>query len=252
MGSLAKVLSRLSYKHVDELPYVIQTIEQKYCLLICMRGAPGSGKSHLARAIVDVTQNGDHANHIFSTDQHFVDAHTNEYRYDRSRLGTAHTWNQSRVTRRMEQGWSPIIVDNTNMTFNDMASYLRSAVRHKYLIRFLAPNTPWRTATEQLAQRNSHSVGPETIANMLQRYQAGTVSDALRAIGCFGYGRYSPQPRHRSWPREARSEPNAGSWGNGEGTQGVLLERGQGNEMKSDGMGADGRARVEEKEENEP
>lgn len=88
---------------------------------------------------------------------------------------------------------------------------------------------------------------------MLQRYQAGTVSDALRAIGGFGYGRYSPQPpRHQSWPREAGSEPNAGGWRNGGGSRGVLVERGQGDEMQSDGNGAGWRARVAEKEDNRP
>lgn len=194
MGLLEKVLSRLSYTHAA-LPAIIRSIEQKRRLLICMRGAPGSGKSHLACAIIDATRNGDYANHIFSTDQYFIDVRTNEYRYDPTRLHEAHQWNKARVAERVSRGWSPIIVDNTNMQFRDMTSYFHMAVRQKYLIHILEPNTPWRTASDELAQRNSHSVGQEKIVQMLQKYQNGTVEDVLRSIGVFNY---NPVPVNRN------------------------------------------------------
>lgn len=111
-------------KHPD-VAEIIKHIEQNHLILICMRGAPGtgilssffltdanwfifqhfpfstaflgSGKSHLAKSLIDRTMNGDHDNHIFSTDDFFFDRRTKQYNFDRSRLGQAHESNQFRV-----------------------------------------------------------------------------------------------------------------------------------------------------------
>lgn len=99
-------------KHPD-VPEIIRHIEQGHCILICMRGAPGSGKSYLAKSIIDRTMHGDYDNHIFSTDDYFYDKRTKRYNYDRSKLSQAHDSNQFRVAQRALNGWSPIIVDNT-------------------------------------------------------------------------------------------------------------------------------------------
>lgn len=184
-------------KH-EHLPEIIRTIECNHRVLICMRGAPGSGKSYLAHAIVDRTMNGNYADHIFTTDDFFVNARTNQYRFDRSRLSEAHEWNQANVAKRAANGWSPIIVDNTSMKLWEMVPYFREAVKHGYLIRILEPNTPWRIAVGKLAQRNTHGVDQEQIARMLSNYEPGTVQDVLRSMQIFNYD--NPEPKLRNRP----------------------------------------------------
>lgn len=190
-------------KHPD-LPDILRLINSNYRVLICMRGAPGSGKSYLARAIVDRTMNANYGDHIFTTDDFFIDARTKQYRYDRSRLSQAHEWNQSSVAHRAASGWSPIIIDNTNMKLWEMVPYLREAISNGYLIRIVEPNTPWRIAVGKLAQRNSHGVDQEQIARMLTNYEPGTVKDVLSSMQIFNYD--NPEPKLRNLP-EIRERP---------------------------------------------
>lgn len=196
MRSLTQVLKKISYTHAD-LPEILHSIEANYRILICMRGAPGSGKSHLARAIVDATENGDYANHIFSTDKYFVDTNTGQYKYDRLLLKEAHELNQKNVSQRASSGWSPIIVDNTNMQFWEMVPYFRAAISCSYLIRILEPNTSWRRNVEELAQRNSHGAEQEDINRMVSKYEPGSVEDVLRTMGIL---EYKPKPQLRCLP----------------------------------------------------
>lgn len=200
-------------KHPD-IPEVIRHIEQGHRILVCIRGAPGSGKSYLARAIIDRTMHGDYENHIFSTDDHFYDRRTKRYCYDRSKLSQAHDSNQFRVGQRALNGWSPIFVDNTNMKWWEMFPYFKIAVQHNYVIKILEPNTPWRIAVGKLAQRNKHGVDQESIARMLNNYEPGSVDDILRAMQIHNYSTMKPQmrrfpeiqqPKHHNEPSSSRA-----------------------------------------------
>lgn len=173
-------------KHPD-LPEIIKDIERNFRVMIVMRGAPGSGKSYLAKSLIDATMNGDYANHIFSTDDYFYDKRSKRYLYDRSKLSQAHDSNQFRVAQRTLNGWSPIIVDNTNMKLWEMFPYIREAVRNSYVIKLLEPNTPWRISVGKLEQRNKHGVDREAIARMLTNYEPGTIMDVLKAMHIDNY-----------------------------------------------------------------
>lgn len=160
-----------------EFRSIVHDINQGYRILIVMRGAPGSGKSHLAKSIVDSTMNGDYDNHIFSTDDFFYDRRTKRYAYNPEFLEAAHNANQSKVTQRALNGWSPIIVDNTNMKLWEMVPYAREGVNNGYLIKILEPNTPWSKSSGRLASRNKHGVPKLTIERMLQKYEPTTLLD---------------------------------------------------------------------------
>lgn len=181
-----RLMANSTDKHPD-VPDIIKHIELNHRILICLRGAPGSGKSHLARSIVDRTMHGDYDNHIFSTDDFFYDRRTKRYIYDRSKLSQAHDQNQFRVTQRAMNGWSPIFIDNTNMKWWEMFPYIKAAVQHNYIVKILEPNTPWRISVGKLAQRNKHNVDQESIARMLNNYEPGTVNDILRTMQIHNY-----------------------------------------------------------------
>ena len=73
---------------------------------IIMRGLPGSGKSTLAEQLKGET------GQQFAADDFFMDEDGN-YNWNRHQIGEAHQWNYERIKRAIEQGVSPVIVDNT-------------------------------------------------------------------------------------------------------------------------------------------
>lgn len=186
---------------------IIDEINRNWRVMICMRGAPGSGKSFLARNIVDRTMDGDYANHIFSTDDFFYDNRTKKYNYNRQQLSQAHDWNQHRVAQRALNGWSPIIVDNTNMKWWEMTPYVKEGIRNGYIVHILEPNTPWSKSVGQLLKKNKHNVEREAIVRMLDNYEPGTVAQILQSMNL----RATSQPKLRNFP-EIRVEPMPASF----------------------------------------
>lgn len=215
-GSMQKqprLMSNVIDKHPD-VADIIKHIEQNHRILICMRGAPGSGKSFLARSIIDLTMKSDYDNHIFSTDDFFYDRRSKRYTFDRSKLSQAHDNNQFRVSQRAMNGWSPIIVDNTNMKWWEMFPYFKNAVKNGYVIKILEPNTPWKISVLKLAQRNKHNVDQEAIARMLSNFEPGGVEDILRTLQIYNYP-MTPQLRNfpdiQSIPASSESIANVRS-----------------------------------------
>lgn len=174
--------TRVDCEH-SQLQEIIDDINRNYRVLICMRGAPGSGKSHLARTIIDRTVNGgNYGEHIFSSDDYFYDQRTKQYHYDRSRLREAHNANKLNVARRARSGWSPIIIDNTNMKLWEMFAYVKEGIENGYTIKILEPCTRWAKSVDELTVRNTHKVDAETIKRMLTIYEPGSVDDILNAL----------------------------------------------------------------------
>lgn len=145
-----------------------------------MRGPSGSGKSHLAQQIIDETMDGFYSNYIFSADDYFYDEEHKHYNYNRSELDEAHKINRAKVGHRLREGWSPIIIDNTNIKLWEMVPYVRAGIRNGYLIEMLEAATPWAKSADELAARNKHGVAKEAIERMLQNYERTTVIEFLR------------------------------------------------------------------------
>ncbi|KAG8452808.1 hypothetical protein GDO86_004556 [Hymenochirus boettgeri] len=143
----------------------IQTFSACERKLILLRGVPGSGKSTLARSLLDRSPGG----LVFSTDDYFF--HKDGYTYDVKLLGNAHNWNQSRARRAMDDGRSPIIIDNTNIQGWEMKPYVHMALERGYLVEFLEPDNWWKLKPHELAKRNKHGVPHEKISQMLERYE---------------------------------------------------------------------------------
>lgn len=161
----------------------------KKCII--MRGAPGSGKSFLAKHIV-LNHRGFGAA-MYSADYFFMvpsdpDTPGSElvYRYDPTKIGLAHMQCQREVDRAMLVGVGLVIIDNTNISRIEYATYVGLAAMHHYTVEYAEPNTPWWTATRHamrylrddlekyariLADKSSHGVPWETIHSMLMRWE---------------------------------------------------------------------------------
>ncbi|XP_072476645.1 NEDD4-binding protein 2 isoform X2 [Notamacropus eugenii] len=139
-------------------PYVGQT-------LVLLRGLPGSGKSFLARKLLEENPNGI----ILSSDDFFCK--NGQYQFDGNLLGEAHEWNQKRAKEALEKKISPIIIDNTNLQAWEMKPYIILSQKYKYKIHFREPDTWWKFKPKELARRNIHGITKEKIARMLEHYE---------------------------------------------------------------------------------
>lgn len=140
--------------------------------LIIMRGIPGSGKSTLAREIV-----GDGV--IHSTDN-VIESKGNYFDFfdkmiktnDFSMLKEVHQENLHNATNDMENGVTPVIIDNTNIKPFEPKPYILNALNLGYddkNIEIMDVGTGGLTA-EELALRNTHKVPLNKIISMIKNY----------------------------------------------------------------------------------
>jgi predicted kinase len=166
----------------DNYDKICTLIRENLKVLVILRGMPGSGKSTLAKNIVKATigmSGGD--NHIISADDYFLDRH-GRYFYEREKIGEAHEYTQNRAIKRMQQGWSPLIVDNTNMKVWEMIPYVKMAVTYEYIIKILEPNTTWARVPRLLAKKNTHQVPEAKLRRMLETYEPINVRNILKSL----------------------------------------------------------------------
>jgi len=144
--------------------------------LVLMRGLPGSGKSTKAREVAGEDVD------IFSTDDFFMNPDTGKYEFDPKFLGKYHSMNVKRTAEAMEQGVTPVVVDNTNTRLFEMKQYVQLAQKYGYEVEFHEPDTPWAWDEEQLAQKNTHGVPLDAIQRMKDRWDKNpTVDDILKS-----------------------------------------------------------------------
>ncbi|XP_077157847.1 NEDD4-binding protein 2 isoform X2 [Paroedura picta] len=135
-------------------------------VLVLLRGVPGSGKSYLARSLLEDNPGGI----ILSTDDYFY-TKSGQYQFDADRLSEAHEWNWKRAKEEFEKRVTPIIIDNTNIQAWEMKPYIALSQQHKYKVIFREPDTWWKFKPKELERRNIHGVSKEKIKKMLQRYE---------------------------------------------------------------------------------
>uniref|UniRef100_A0A8C2FAY1 NEDD4-binding protein 2-like n=1 Tax=Cyprinus carpio TaxID=7962 RepID=A0A8C2FAY1_CYPCA len=133
-------------------------------LLVLLRGAPGSGKTTLANAMLVQNPGGV----VLSTDDYFT--RNGKYHFEANLLGEAHEWNHQRAKEAFEKGQTPIIIDNTNMQCWEMKPYVAMAQKHRYKVLFREPDTWWKTKPRELEKRTRHQVTKEKIRRILERY----------------------------------------------------------------------------------
>ncbi|NXN42109.1 N42L2 protein, partial [Rhinoptilus africanus] len=73
----------------------------------------------------------------------------------------------------MEQGKSPVIIDNTNTQAWEMKPYVEVALEKGYRVEFHEPDNGFMLFRHSQAAkaRNKHGVTREKIAQMLERYE---------------------------------------------------------------------------------
>jgi len=168
-------------------------------VLYLMRGLPACGKSFTAKELV-----GDGV--IFSTDDYWYQVvkpdEPDQYSFNPRMLGQAHKWNQLRAQKAIEEGTTPIIIDNTNTTASEGKIYVQYALPQGYEIEVREPTSEWWLEIRELLQdkkankkalknwaieleersKETHGVPAWSIEKMMWRWQNDiTVEDIMNA-----------------------------------------------------------------------
>lgn len=134
-----------------------------------LRGLPGSGKSYIGKRLIEDTIRDNFTEHIISADDYFLK--NGKYIYDASKISEAHQTAQKLFFNRASKGYSPLIIDNTNLQSWEMMPYIQAAIQYGYHIEVMEPVTPWKWTPHKLAQKNKHNVSMEKIKKMMENYQ---------------------------------------------------------------------------------
>ena len=80
-----------------------------------------------------------------------------------------------------ENGFSTIIIDNTNIELKHMLPYAELALEYKYSIQIEVPNTAWRLNPEECAFHCIHGVDLDTIKKYMKNFKKITVDQVVKA-----------------------------------------------------------------------
>ncbi|XP_055373309.1 NEDD4-binding protein 2 [Condylostylus longicornis] len=180
-----------------KIKFIADHIISGHKIMVLMRGPPGCGKSYLARQLVkflDPPGKYDYKTFICSADDYFYDIN-DRYVYQPEKISDAHEFNQKKVRKKALEGWSPLIIDNTNIKIWEMLVYVQIAIQYGYLIEILEPLTPWRNSASKLAIKNKHGVTKEKIRRILMNYEPATKNQLLELMKNTRYTCSLPQFR---------------------------------------------------------
>lgn len=121
--------------------------------LIIMQGSSGSGKSFVAEMMKSYYDGQKIECQICSTDNYWYIEDGVTYKFDPSKLGVAHKWNQDWCQDMMKTGVQVIIIDNTNTTQTEADPYLKMAQQFGYEPRVVSVDCPLSVAQKYNSQR---------------------------------------------------------------------------------------------------
>ncbi|XP_030648103.1 NEDD4-binding protein 2-like 2 [Chanos chanos] len=110
--------------------------------LIILRGLPGTGKSELASELVG------NSGIICSSDDYFREGDGEIVDINPRELQKAHMINREKALEAIEDGYDPVIIDNTNMAYWEMYPYVLMGFKRGYFVRFI--ELPGRNMTPQM------------------------------------------------------------------------------------------------------
>jgi predicted kinase len=130
-------------------------------LLILMQGAPGSGKSTMARLIA----RGLGSNAVILSTDEYWEADDGIYDFDVELLGAAHLWNQRRAAAIMSgtRESQVTIIDNTNIHRRDVVPYVGLAQVYGYDIQVVRVDPGLDECLRRNALRTLDRMIPEEV-----------------------------------------------------------------------------------------
>lgn len=136
-------------------------------MLVLVRGLPGSGKTTLARSMLQEFTNG---GFLFEADQWFEK--DGAYNYQPEQIQAAHDWCLAAATAHLVDNIEkPVFVANTFTLRNHLKPYIQAACDLSHTVYILEPLTVWAFNPEACARFNQHGVPLTTIQRMFQQWE---------------------------------------------------------------------------------
>ena len=132
--------------------------------LTLVRGVPGSGKTTLAKEMVDA--NTDH----FEADMFFTDKEGN-YKFNPKKLSKAHRWCQKKARKALKKGRN-VVVANTFIRRHELQPYLEMAIDCNAEIHYITCSGDYK---------NTHGVPQKKVDDMRDNIEAWTTALAEHA-----------------------------------------------------------------------
>ena len=129
--------------------------------LVILRGLPFSGKSYRARELLEEYASKGQIGVIYSTDEYWYKIlkpdKPDEYSFNPRFLSDAHRWNRVRAQKAIEEGVTPIIIDNTNTMFEEFRCYVEYSHPQGYQLRIEEPTTDYWIEISELLRHKRHN-----------------------------------------------------------------------------------------------
>lgn len=139
-------------------------------ILFIFRGLPGSGKSSAIKELAkEIYEKNAIPVRICSAD--FFWDKESVYEFKQEFLEYAHMWCQGEAYYAMFNNIPVVIIDNCNITVEDMFPYIKAAAAFGYRVSIKEAQTTWRYNPEECAARTTHKVPLETIQKMAKKWQ---------------------------------------------------------------------------------
>ena len=147
---------------------------------------PGAGKSTLTQKMVDYYRSQCYTVYVCSADDYFKANAVGEYRYERNKISKAHfnCKEKFNICLNDKSEKLVVIVDNTNVKWEDSKYYREEALKNDFELRFLEPDTNWKYDVQECSKRNTHNVFLFIMKNMWQ-----SLINTLKEIDENGYDR---------------------------------------------------------------
>jgi predicted kinase len=129
--------------------------------LILLRGLPGSGKTTLAKTILQLRESDEPE--ILSADDFFI-SENGEYDFDSAKIKEAHQYCQFRCSERMRQQKAKIVVANTFTQEWEMKIYFEMAERYNYRVHTVV-------VENRHGSENVHNVPEDKLQKLKERFE---------------------------------------------------------------------------------
>ncbi|XP_028392960.1 2',3'-cyclic-nucleotide 3'-phosphodiesterase-like [Dendronephthya gigantea] len=138
----------------------------QFHVMFILRGAPGSGKTTVARAILEQAK--DQA--IVCSADDFRYNENGEYVWQKEKLEETHNKCKKKAEEFAALGKPSIIIDNTNIRTFEVEPYMKIAQQYGYVVVLVEPKTPWKHQARELVKKTPHNVPLGTIFKRLEDF----------------------------------------------------------------------------------